>query len=455
MSKAYTRGPEFRYFLAAGASMLIAIFAGAWAFKLFAWSEPGDALTDWTWLRPTHVTFAIAWIFLAAMGGIWAFLPKALGVRIHSQRLARAQWWLLLAAGLIAFWGYLNGTVSGREYLNFPWPASLCIIAAWICFIINFFRTAMSSERPWPVYVWMWATGVVTFSWTFLEGHLYLLPWFNDAPVRDLSVQWKSYGGLAGSWNMLVYGLSICLMERVGGHGVGRSRKAFAFYWLGLMNLMFGYAHHTYPLPQSEWIRWMAFFISMTEWVVLLSLIHDWAQPWSREFWRNRPAERVPRAFLAATSAWIGINLLLAMLISIPTINWFTHGTHVVMAHAMGSTLGINTMILFGVGFAWMLGKVPINPKLERPLWVGFLFTNIGLLVLWSLLVIAGIVKGLGMARSDWSFHQARTAIAPLISAAGWSALALFVGLLLLLLCWFLLLGKTGSANGEEVEVTK
>jgi nitric oxide reductase subunit B len=454
MTHATQRGPEFRYFLAAGVSLLVAILAGAWAFRLFAWADPGDPLTAWTWLRPTHVTFAMAWIFLAAIGGIWAFLPPALKVRLYSQRLARLQWWLFVAAGIIALIGYLTGKVSGREYLNFPWPASLCIAAAWLCFIVNFFRSARASTRPWPVYVWMWATGIVAFSWTFIEGHLYLFPWFSDAPIRDLSVQWKSYGGLAGSWNMLVYGLSICLMERVGGHGVGRSRKAFAFYWLGLTNLMFGYAHHTYALPQSEWIRWMAFFISMTEWVVLASLIHDWAQPWNREFWRNRPEQRVPRAFLAATSAWIGINLLLAMLISIPTINWFTHGTYVVMAHAMGSTLGINSMILFGVGFTWILGRVAMPAKLKRPLWLGLILTNLSLLVLWSLLVTAGIVKGLGMARSDWSFHQARSAIAPLLSIAGWSALGLFAGMLLLLGCWFVLLQRAGRASLTMEEVS-
>lgn len=452
MTTVPARGPEYRYFLAAGASLLLAIGAGTWAFHLFAWAEPGDSLTSWTWLRPMHVTFAIAWIFLAAVGGVWAFLPHTLGVKIYSQRLARLQWWLFLVAGVWACAGYLSGEVSGREYLNFPWPASLCIAAAWVCFIINFFRSARASSRPWPVYVWMWATGIVMFSWTFIEGHLYLLPWFGDAPVRDLSVQWKSYGGLTGSWNMLVYGLSICLVERVGGEGASRSRKAFAFYWLGLTNLMFGYAHHTYALPQSEWIRWMAFLISMTEWVVLWSLIQEWAQPWSRERWRAQPEQRVPRAFLAATSAWIGINLLLALLISIPTINWFTHGTYVTMAHAMGSTLGINSMILFGAGFAWMLGRVTLRPLLDRALWAGFLIVNCFLLMLWVLLVVAGVVKGLGTLRSGWSFHQARTAIAPLLAASGWTAFGLLLGLLLLLGCWFVLAlpaGRRAAASKE------
>ncbi len=454
MNPSLQRGPEFRYFLAAGASLLLAVLAGAWSIHLLAWSVPGDSLIPLIKLRPIHVTFAVAWIFLAAIGGIWAFLPRALDVQLHSRRLANAQWWLFLAAGTLALCGYLTGHFSGREYLNFTWPASLCIAAAWVCFVVNFFRTACKSTRPWPVYVWMWATGVVMFSWTFIEGHLWMLPWFEEAPVRDLSVQWKSYGGLTGSWNMLVYGLLICMLGQVGGEGASRSRKAFFFYWLGLTNLMFGYAHHTYHLPQSEWIRWMAFGISMTEWVVLLSLIQDWAQPWSREVWRQSPQHRVPRAFLAATSAWVGLNLVLALLISIPTLNWFTHGTTITLAHAMGSTIGINSMVLFGAGFSWMLSRGAIHAAGEKHLWVGFALTNLFLLGFFLALIFAGGVKGLGMVRSGWSFSEAQDHMAPILAWGGWMSTGLLVGILSLIGSWFVLVLRAGKRESSQTGET-
>ena len=447
------RGPEFRFLLGAGISLLIAVIAGAGAIYYVAWAKPGDSMVAFITLRPIHVTFAIAWIFLAAIGGIWAFLPRVMDVRIYSRKLANMQWWLFLIAGTLALSGYLSGNFSGREYLNFTWPASLCIAAGWVCFLLNFFGTLRQSTKPWPVYVWMWATGLVMFSWAFIEAHLWMLPWFEEAPVRDLSVQWKSYGSLTGSWNMLVYGLSICLMEHVGGSGAAHSRKAFCFYWLGLTNLLFGYAHHTYHLPQSEWIRWMAFAVSMTEWVVLLSLIQDWAQPWSREAWRKTPEHRIPRAFLAATSAWIGINLILALLISIPTFNWFTHGTTITVAHAMGSTIGINSMILFGAGFTWMISKTGIRPPTEKKLWLGFGITNLFLLVFFLLLVFAGAVKGLGMVKSGWSFAQVQDHLEPMMWWGGWAAIGLLAGLLILIGSWLTLVlaaGKTESTTSEE-----
>ncbi|MCX8229939.1 MAG: cbb3-type cytochrome c oxidase subunit I [Planctomycetota bacterium] len=439
------RHPATRFFWAAGGSLLLAILAGAWAIQMLAWSSPGDSIEAFIQLRPIHVTFAVAWIFLAAIGGIWAYLPKALNVSLYSRRLTQMQGWLFFIAGVLALAGYLTGNFSGREYLNFTWPASLFIAAGWGCFFVNFFSTARKSTKPWPVYVWMWATGVVMFTWTFIEAHLWMLPWFEEAPVRDLSVQWKSYGGLTGSWNMLVYGLLICLLEQIGGEGASRSRKAFFFYWLGLTNLMFGYAHHTYHLPQAEWIRWMSFGISMTEWVVLLSLIQDWAQPWNREIWKKSPAHRVPRAFLAATSAWVGINLVLALLISIPTLNWFTHGTTITLAHAMGSTIGINSMVLFGGGFAWMLSRSTLSRGQEKYLWSGFAMTNLFLLGFFLILVLAGGMKGLGMVQSDWSFSEAQDHLAPMLYWAGWMAMGLFLGVLILLFSWFSILSRAKS----------
>ena len=296
--------PARRYFFAAGCCLLLALFAGLWGIVMVAFSTSGDDISAFTYVRPLHVTFAISWILVAALAGVHAFLPRAVDAQPFSGKLAKISFWLLAVAGLISLAAYLTGHHTGREYLNFPLPAALLIFVAWICFAINFLRTAMSGARRWPVYVWMWATGLVMFAYTFIEGHLYLFEWFNAAPVRDQSVQWKSYGALTGSWNMFVYGLSMYLMERFAGAQTARSRRAFFFYWLGLTNLLFGWAHHTYMLPQSEWIRWMAFFISMTEWVILATLLWDWAQPFDRKVWREQPQHRIPRAFLASASTF-------------------------------------------------------------------------------------------------------------------------------------------------------
>ena len=54
------------FFRLAGASLALALCAGIWGIHLVAWSDAGDSLFVFTKLRPLHVTFAIAWIFMAA-----------------------------------------------------------------------------------------------------------------------------------------------------------------------------------------------------------------------------------------------------------------------------------------------------------------------------------------------------------------------------------------------------
>ena len=65
----------------------------------------------------------------------------------------------------------------------------------------------------------------------------------------------------------------------------------------------------------------------------------------------------VTRYFLAAAKWWTCAMLLSAILISVPPLNSVIHGTHVVTAHAMGTEIGIDSMILLG-GISWILSEI-------------------------------------------------------------------------------------------------
>ena len=129
----------------------------------------------------------------------------------------------------------------------------------------------------------MWATGIVFMIYHFTEAHLWLLPYFRDHFIQNISLQWKSGGSYVGSWNMLVYGTSLFVMSKISNDdSYAKSKKAF-FFFLGLTNLMFGWAHHVYIIPTAPWIRYLAYAISMTEWIILFSIIYDWKKNLSKE----------------------------------------------------------------------------------------------------------------------------------------------------------------------------
>ncbi len=361
-------------------------------------------LLPFTKMRPFHDSSVISWIILAATGSIYFALSNIEGLHIFSPKLTKIHFYLFLILGLLIFISIGTGYMGGREYLAFMPVLIFPILFGWILFGYNYFKTVLSQVKNWPVYYWMWGTGIVFMIFHLAEAHFWFSPYFRENFVRDLTVQWKSYGSFVGSWNQLVYGLSIYIMAKIkNDDSVGRGKLPFFFYFLGLTNLMFGWAHHTYIIPTEPWIRYVAYGISMTEWVILGYMIYSWRKSLSEE---KKANNTMAYRFLMAADFWIFINLILALLISIPIINFFTHGTHITVAHSMGTTIGINTTILLSSLF-YIAARIDTGFKDNiKQLLSGFYIFNGSLLVFFGALIAAGL------KRSEWIYFSKNTPFA-------------------------------------------
>jgi len=376
--------------------------------------------------RPLHVSSVVAWIFLAAIGGIYYYLVNQCKLKLFSPRMANWHFWIFFVTGLAILASYFAGKFGGREYFEYPAVLSIPIFLSWIMFGVNYFKTVFRSTEPWPVYYWMWGTGIVFFFFTFSETYLWLIPYFRENMVREITVQWKSYGSLTGSWNMLVYGTAIFVASRIGeDKQTAHSKMAFGLYFLGLFNLMFGWAHHIYLVPSAPWIRTFAYIVSMTELLVLGKILWDWRTSLeSYQINRHCNAYR----FLFAAEIWIFINLILALVISVPAWNLYTHGTHITVAHAMGSTIGINTMILLASVFYVIREELPIevHSGCSKQVAFGYWTANASLAVFFVSLVLAGLGKGL---YGDGSFQEIMLSIRPFLLIFAVSGVTLMLGL--------------------------
>lgn len=388
--------------------------------------------------RPMHVSLVVSWIFLAAIGGVYFYLPRQCDLPLFSARAANWHFWIFLVTGLAIIGCYLSGRFGGREYFEFPPILSLPILLTWVLFGVNYFKTVLQDKKPWPVYYWMWGTGIVFFFITYAESHLYLIPYFRENMVREIMVQWKSYGSLTGSWNMLVYGTALYLATRISGsEKYARSKLAFGLYFLGLFNLMFGWAHHTYLVPSEPWIRTFAYFVSMTELYIFGKIIWDWRS--SLEDWQKGRHCNAYR-FLIAADVWVFVNLGLALIISVPFFNLYTHGTHITVAHAMGSTIGINTMILLASIFYVIREELPgeVHARCSSQLRVGYWIANISLAVFFSALILAGISKAM---YGGASFQEMMNGIRPFLFVFTISGVAMMIGFWTILWHGFRLVG--------------
>ncbi len=396
----------------AGACLWFGLGAGLLGALLYTPAQPyleiwGMSLRS---VRPLHITAGTAWIYLAGLAVVvhyWAGPGlSAVASRRGAGPVRRAIWFLLVSwavGAVVVLVTLVSGAYAGREYFFVSVPASTLFWVGWLPVAWVFLRTGAGGEtfQGQPVYRWMWMTSFGLFTYAFVETHLFLLPYFQAHPLRDMAIEWKSYGTLVGSFNLLVYGALAYLGHRLGGGGPGgyaRSRTAFALFWVGVLNSFTNYGHHTYHLPQTPVLKWISFLVSMSEVAILVKVVWDvWGL--ARRYQRTRGrAWDLVTWLLASTTWWTCVSLVLSILLSVPPLNSLVHGTLVVAGHAMGSMLGIDTLGLIAVltwahvrdreaaaqgGAARGLPRWPVVPL------------NAGILVVWSAFMTVGLSDGL------------------------------------------------------------
>ena len=306
-------------------------------------------------LRPVHTTFASAWIFLGGIAVVHRWLQDYGGTPTWGDRVRmRVQIISWAIAGIGILITLTLGVGSGREYVGFHPVFSVLIMIGWICYAWNFFRIAGPNFFERPLYLTMWGVGMLFFMFTFVEQHLYLLPGIFSDPLQDLQVQWKATGTLVGSFNLFVYGSIIYIGERISRDpAYGHSKVAYGLFSIGLLNSFTNFAHHSYHLPQDHLVKWISFVVSMMEILILCRASYDL---WKLVRTTDQSEFCAARGSFAASKYWSVFILLSAVLISIPPLNAIIHGTYAVTGHAMGATIGIDTMVLLGA-VIWILGE--------------------------------------------------------------------------------------------------
>ncbi|MBS3913035.1 MAG: cbb3-type cytochrome c oxidase subunit I [Bacteroidetes bacterium] len=354
-------------------------------------------------LRPLHVSYVILWIILSAQAMVNHVMQMQSGKRIPSW-ISYGKLLLLSVAILAMTMAYFNSRFGGREYWEFPPWIGVLFFAVWILQLLGMI-SLIGKLNFQKVYVWMWFTGAFFLMLTFLESYAWLLPGIRKSTIQDITLQWKSSGSMVGAWNQMIYGLAIWLMCALEGNSeMARGKTAFVLYFLGLTNLMFNWGHHIYTLPTQPYVRYISYAVSMSEWILLVRIIQNWKKDKKNiKKFKHNPAYY----FILAADFWIVINLFLALCMSIPAINLYTHGTHITVAHSMGTTIGINTMILLSC-ICWFyfqkFGKSPLT-HFHRNWWI----LQITLVLFWCILIYAGVM------RSIWQMQEGHSPLSVLM----------------------------------------
>lgn len=350
-------------------------------------------------VRPLHVSAVVFWILMAAMGSVLTFLQEHEQKQIRYPRLLQWQLFIFAMTIPIIFLSYFLGIFGGREYWEFHPLLSIPIMLGWLLFLINIFGTVTQFTRQ-PVYVWMWLTGTAFFFFTYLESNLWQFPWIRNEVVKDMTIQWKSYGSMVGAWNMLIYGSSIYLMDKIAGHQkYSYSNLGFAIFFLGFFNGLFNWGHHIYTLPTHNYVKLIGYGVSMTELILFARIIYLWKNSISNA---KKYYHQLTYKFIMAADFWVFFTLGLAILMSVPAFNIYMHGTHVIVAHTMGATIGINSMLLLAFIFE-VTSSIKDYKYSEKTIVRGYILLQISLLFFVLSLLGAGFMKGF------WQMQERRT----------------------------------------------
>jgi len=145
-------------------------------------------------MRPFHVSTVVGWIILTVIGGLYYYLTSVLNFKLFSTKLMQTHFWIFAICIILIYASYVTGQMGGREYLVFKPIIAIPIILAWALFGINYFKTLVSKIRNWPLYLWMWGTGIVFMTYHLTESYLWTVPFIRENFIQDITIQWKSYG---------------------------------------------------------------------------------------------------------------------------------------------------------------------------------------------------------------------------------------------------------------------
>lgn len=422
------------YILFALLMLAATILFGMLASWAFLYPESFNNLFPFQQLRPMHVSAALFWIISGATCCTVFFSNEAFGVYNKSKKGIHAFIGLWIATIITVFIYYFRKEYGGREYWEFPSWLSIPLLVSWILFMVSYYKPWLAIANKKPMYLVMWATGILFFFLTFLEQNLWHIDWFRQSYLREITVQWKANGSMVGAWNQMIYGSSLYLMIKISGDtSIAETKQVKFFYFLSLTNLMFNWGHHIYNVPTANWVRHVSYFISMTEWLFFISMIRSFRSKLDEYKIHNH---LIPYKFLSISELWLFLNLTLALMMSIPAINRYTHGTHITVAHAMGTTIGINSMILLGA-IGYILRIREINQRDKRLMQYAFTVTQISFFIFWVSLIAAGILKGYRSVRLNMNnFQEMMQPVLRTLTLFSFAGIFVVLGMLLIIIIY-------------------
>lgn len=360
--------------------------------------------------RAIHLGLAGIWPLIGTMGLVYFFTSAELNREIYSPRLARWQFWIVTLFSLSIFATLALRIGNGREYLE-----GLPILYLGICLALglasyNLIRTLLADRQHITP-----AAGVMTVGTIFLL--ILLLPnvlSFSN-PITDEAVKFW----VVHLWEEMAFELTSAGFVATFFIVSGLAARPQVEKWLYLESTLavigglYATGHHYF------WIGFPAIWliigslISLLEVVPVGMLVHMTYKGLKSAKIRSNREKLTLWLMLSSLFYHVTGASLLGLLITIPWINLYMHGTFITSGHAHLALFGtLGFLVIAGCYYVLSRGSEP-TPKGYRSGVLAVLLLNGGLITMGSALLIAGFVETYLWRVLGMDFMQVRMIINP------------------------------------------
>ncbi len=350
--------------------------------------------------RAIHVNMAILWIAIGWLVGGMFIAPLVSKKDLSFPWLVDVLWLALIivgAGGLIGIYLGATGQMrdiwfwfgnEGREFLNLGrvWDIGLVVgLVLWFGMVYSTIRKAKSNNVLVGTIIWS-AFGIATLYMAGMKPLTKIMPNFT---VDDYYRWWVIHlwveltfelfaAGVLAYWSVMLGLVSRKMAEKI----------MLLELILVAMSGTLGVAHHYWWQGLDEyWIAIGSIFSALEPVPLVVLMIEAWKE--YREIKREKGSFDYTLPFMWLTAGaflnWYGAGFL-GMVINLPIVNYYAHGTYLIMPHGHVALLGafgyLSIAFLYTVARAYaQVNNIVWNEKLSK--W-GFWLVTVGI-VLFSI----------------------------------------------------------------------
>ncbi len=385
-------------------------------------------------MRGIHINLAILWIAIGWLVGGLLIAPLVAGEDLKFPWLVDVLWVALLVVGLGGIAGiYLGATGhlrdvwfwlgnEGREFLNLGriWDIALVLgLVLWFLMVFSLVRKAKENSVMLGVIIWS-AFGIATL---YIAGMMPLTKIMPNFTVGDYYRWWVVHLWVELTFELFAAGVLAYLSVAIGLISRKTAERIMLFeIFLIMMTGVLGVGHHYWWQGLDQyWIAVGGIFSALEPLPLVLMMIEAWKNQREKISSPGGFAYTVPFMWLAGSAFlnWLGAGFF-GMVINTPTIDYYAHGTYLIMPHAHVALLGafgyISLAFLYLVARSHASARGLVwSEKLSK--W-GFWLLTIGVVLFAVPTSIIGFHQAQVSHDLGYYFARSREALAPVM---GWA----------------------------------